>query len=61
MTVELFHLQASTLISVPGGFTCPRCHTVHFLATNRDGQTYCPTCLPTKEERYASQPTHSQR
>lgn len=44
--ITLLPLLHATLVHVPQGFTCPRCRSVHFIATNQHGRTYCPTCLP---------------
>lgn len=51
MTLELIYGQAYTMISIPDGFTCPLCESVHFLAFNVFGRTYCPTCQPEKEDQ----------
>ena len=61
MTPTLFYGSQSTFITVPDGYTCPRCESVHFLAVNQDGRTHCPGCLPTKEDPYASKHSHPQR
>lgn len=49
----LYPLSHATLVHVPEGFTCPHCQSVHFLAWNRNGRTYCPTCQPEKEDQPA--------
>ena len=42
----LYPMVRSTMVYVADGYTCPTCQSVHFVAVNQGGRTYCPQCLP---------------